>query len=241
MNMKSCTLPTARLAIFDIDGTLCDSVALHQRSLLETLSAYKFPALNVDWGSYTHHTDTAIFYDAWSAGRGCTPGPAECAGFVAAHETNFRHFAVDKGIQEICGAATLVGELEARGWRIVFATGSIRSLAIAKLQATRIPFHPASLATASEFFSRADLVKDALRIASLIYGQHEWQAVSVGDGIWDFRTARLLGLPFVGIGHDLHQIPERDYDVLHDFSDPGVALSTLDRAAVSRSMNRSLA
>lgn len=38
------------LVVFDIDGTLIDSNPAHQASLLEVLSAYRFPDLNTRLG-----------------------------------------------------------------------------------------------------------------------------------------------------------------------------------------------
>lgn len=40
----------SRIAVFDIDGTLTDSVALHQVAFLEAVASFVFPHLDTDWG-----------------------------------------------------------------------------------------------------------------------------------------------------------------------------------------------
>jgi len=54
-----------RIVIFDIDGTLTDSVAQHQSAFESAVR----PSLRTDWSSYTHHTDSAIFEQAWEEAR----------------------------------------------------------------------------------------------------------------------------------------------------------------------------
>ena len=51
------------IAVFDIDGTLTDSVALHQAAFAEALQTFGFPALEMDWPNYQHHSDSAIFLE----------------------------------------------------------------------------------------------------------------------------------------------------------------------------------
>jgi phosphoglycolate phosphatase-like HAD superfamily hydrolase len=59
--------------------------------------------------------------------------------------------------------------------------------------------------------------------------------VSIGDGVWDVRTAARLGLPFLGVGRD--EMAERlrragAQIVLPDFADLEHAVYCLETAAV---------
>ncbi|MFJ6326166.1 MULTISPECIES: HAD family hydrolase [unclassified Rhizobium] len=220
-----------KLAIFDIDGTLTDTVAVHQASLLETLSAYNFSELNTDWGSYRHHTDSAIFYDAWRDGTASPPSAEDSSVFFDTHVACFRRLA-EAGIEEIAGASAFVDALARNGWAVVFATGSIRPLAIDKLSKANIPFDSDALVTASEFYSRTDLVREAIKTADRLFGKREWRAVSIGDGAWDLKTARLLDIPFVGIGSGLG-CQGGDFPVLDDFTSIDAAVRAVE-GAVSR-------
>lgn len=53
------------IVVFDIDGSLTDSVAPHQVAFEAALCSYPFPALRTEWASYKHHSDSAIFREAW--------------------------------------------------------------------------------------------------------------------------------------------------------------------------------
>ena len=61
------------------------------------------------------------------------------------------------------------------------------------------------------------------------------QVVCVGDGVWDVRTARALGLPFVGIAIRSQAAALRFAGaavVLDDLNDPAALLLSLGTAAV---------
>ncbi|MBL0338167.1 MAG: HAD hydrolase-like protein [Rhodospirillaceae bacterium] len=49
--------------IFDIDGTLLDTVNAHQNALLQALENFNFSYINKNWGSYKHHTDSWILHE----------------------------------------------------------------------------------------------------------------------------------------------------------------------------------
>jgi phosphoglycolate phosphatase-like HAD superfamily hydrolase len=51
--------------------------------------------------------------------------------------------------------------------------------------------------TASDHYSRADIIAGAVAAA----GGTIRTALYVGDGLWDYRACKKLGIPFIGIGH----------------------------------------
>jgi phosphoglycolate phosphatase-like HAD superfamily hydrolase len=60
--------------------------------------------------------------------------------------------------------------------------------------------------------------------------------VYVGDGVWDARACRTVGIPFVGIGEGARAeklIAEGAAGVVSDFSDRDLFLHYLDRMAQS--------
>lgn len=190
-----------RILVLDIDGTLTDSVAMHQSAFLAAMLALKLPALDTDWGRYPHHTDTGILAHALSS-NGWSPMNASA---VATFEQDVdRHF-VDalsrQELREIPGAGMFVREAMTSGWGIVFATGGVRRVSERKLRAVGIPFDDDLLVTASEYPSRTDLVAAAVERARRHYCVGAaCRIVSVGDGRWDLEVAQYLGLEFVGVG-----------------------------------------
>ncbi|CAB3754771.1 hypothetical protein GQ57_25145 [Burkholderia sp. MSh2] len=190
-----------RILVLDIDGTLTDSVAVHQSAFLAAMQALRLPALDTDWGSYPHHTDTGILAHALSSNGW---GPMSASAVASFEQDVDRHF-VDalsrQELREIRGAGIFVREAMASGWGIVFATGGGRRVSERKLRAVGIPFDDDLLVTASEYPSRTDLVAAAVERARRHYSVGAaCRTVSVGDGRWDLEVAEYLGLEFVGIG-----------------------------------------
>ena len=99
------------------------------------------------------------------------------------------------------GAATLLSELRAGGeWDVAIATGAWRASALFKLAHGGIDIAGVPAAFAEDGEGREEIVRAAWRRAqSAAGGQPYGRVVSVGDAIWDVRTARALGLPFVGV------------------------------------------
>ncbi|WP_193101342.1 HAD family hydrolase [Burkholderia sp. Z1] len=189
------------ILVLDIDGTLTDSVAMHQSAFLAAMLALRLPALDTDWGRYPHHTDTGILAHALSS-NGWSPMSA--SGVASFEQDVDRHF-VDalsrQELREIPGAGMFVREAMASGWGIVFATGGVRRVSERKLQAVGIPFDDDLLVTASQYPSRTDLVAAAVERARRHYCVGSaCRTVSVGDGRWDHEVAQYLGLEFIGVG-----------------------------------------
>jgi phosphoglycolate phosphatase-like HAD superfamily hydrolase len=89
-----------------------------------------------------------------------------------------------------------VRELRRSGTPVAIATGDWRETVSFKLTSAGIPFHDIPMVTSSEFYSRADIISEAVsraggRLADCIY---------VGDGLWDLRACLQIGMPFIGVG-----------------------------------------
>lgn len=95
------------------------------------------------------------------------------------------------------GAVTLIKELKDRNIPIAIATGDWRETISFKLNASGISFDDIPMVTSSEFYSRSDIIAAAVTKAG---GSLE-KTIYVGDGLWDFRACRKLGIRFVGVGH----------------------------------------
>lgn len=105
-----------RLAVLDIDGTLTDTVALHQAAMLCAMESFCFPNLNRDWSTYRHHTDTGIFEEAWRRAGWMAPSHADRLGFARSFETAFEALLGRHPIREIPGARSFVQALRDQGW-----------------------------------------------------------------------------------------------------------------------------
>lgn len=107
-----------------------------------------------------------------------------------AHKSNRSSFPA------IEGAAILLRELKDRGIPVAIATGDWLDSISFKLRAAGIPIDDIPMVTSSEFYSRADIIAEAVSKA----GRPLREAIYVGDGLWDLRACKKLGIPFVGVG-----------------------------------------
>ncbi|MFZ5481691.1 MAG: HAD family hydrolase [Myxococcota bacterium] len=128
----------------------------------------------------------------------------------------------------IAGALVL---LEALGERWGIATGNIRRAYEIKRVAAGLPAARTAMC-AEDARDRPGLVAGcAERLGA------EGRVVSVGDGVWDVDAARILGVPFVGVGTG--ERAARLYargarHVVGDFADLDGTLALLERAEVPR-------
>lgn len=201
-----------KIVVLDIDGTLTDSVALHQEAFGAAMQALALPSLNTDWASYPSHTDTGIFNHAL-AEHGRQADAAARAAFADDVSRRFLHQLRNTAIAPIAGAAAFLTALQASEWAVVFATGGVRGVSLAKLDALNTAYDASMVLTASEYSDRRELVAAAIRLAAERSSlAADAPIVSVGDGRWDLEVAQSLGIGFLGIGHklpgalpDLHQ------------------------------------
>jgi phosphoglycolate phosphatase-like HAD superfamily hydrolase len=185
------------LIIFDIDGTLLDSVTTHQAAFRAALGACGLTDVNDDWGGYAHHTDSWIFREAFRSVRGRSPNSEETAAFAAHLHREFAAGVVRERPAEIPGAARFLRALaDAEDITAVYATGGMREATLLKLAMLLPDVGRAQLATASEHTFREHIVREALNRAG---GSYE-RIIAVGDGRWDLRAACAIGAEFIGVG-----------------------------------------
>ena len=184
------------LAIFDIDGTLTRTNAVDDECYaIASARLLGIPREAVDWTDAPHITDAGIL--EWLCTRHL--GRASTAEDVAQMKTEFvglleQQLARDPGrFLPIPGAPDVFGHLRARGWRLAMATGAWSSSARLKLRAAKIPIDGIPLITSDDAPVRTELLRRAMTDGLD-------RVVSVGDGLWDVRAAREVGIPFVGVG-----------------------------------------
>ena len=190
-----------QLFILDIDGTITNSVAAHHRSFEKAFTDVGILEVNNNWASYTHHTDSWIFKEAFQKAFGRYPDKTEKNAFAHAVHQNFEKELQSLVIEQIPGALDFYRDIACDSQlAYAFATGSFRLPAIRKLESIGIEFPMELLVSADEFETREDIVTNAITAAQKYFGVAEFhQTISIGDGCWDFLTAQNLKLEFIGI------------------------------------------
>ena len=103
---------------------------------------------------------------------------------------------------EIAGASSMLKRLNQEPqWKVAIASGGWRDSAILKLKIAGIDADDFPNAFADDGPSREEILQWAISKAERFYRQNRFaRIVSIGDGLWDVRTARNLEFPFLGIG-----------------------------------------
>lgn len=186
------------LIVFDIDGTLTDSVTHHQTAFVAALQQMGVVQINTDFKAYKHHTDAHIAKVIYELDRKENFG----AGQLERFEDLLWTIISTIELKEIKGAMQTVNFLEqATDFGVCYATGSLRKPAIYKLNTIGLNFEPDQLVASNEIESREEIVLAAIELARHHYELKQFdRIISIGDGLWDLKTAQNLGLEFIGIG-----------------------------------------
>jgi phosphoglycolate phosphatase-like HAD superfamily hydrolase len=115
------------------------------------------------------------------------------------------------------------------GVRVAIATGDWHAPISFKLAAAGIDVSRFPMATCSDNPRRSEII----RLAAQRAGKSLSDAVYIGDGVWDLRACRELGVRFIGTGSRLHLLKKADAEhtvevlgeeLLRGFIRPGLIL-----------------
>ena len=186
--------------LFDVDGTLVDSIALENTCFQAAVAGHLgVEAIDTDWSSYRHTTDPGVFIEIYQRHVGRLPTTPEVNSFqdLLIHKL----VAAIAGNRSRCGpipgAASFITALkEAPEFGIGIATGAWQRSATVKLEAAGINIDGLPFASGDDAIDRFSIFSKALARS---FGSFD-RIVLVGDGVWDVRTAQMLGAAFVGVG-----------------------------------------
>ena len=193
------------LVIFDIDGTLTDTNEVDEAGFAQAvMREFGFTGFSTDWSDYEHCVDRFIVGELVHryAQRAVTAEELERFQNTFLQVLRDACTEAPERFTPIAGAAKLLARLrEDANQAIAFATGGYRLTAGFKLEQAGLEVADLPLASADDGLSREEIIGTAQARAGRAYGvSHFARIVSVGDGLWDLRTARSLNLPFMGVG-----------------------------------------
>ena len=222
------------LAIFDLDGTLADTLAADHRCFIDAFRLeHGISFTDDDWSTYRYTTDSGITPEVLERHLGRPPTGAE----VERHKRRFLELleaaAAERpeGFREVAGAAELLAGLGARpGWRAVIATGSWRESARLKLRLAGLDRFELPLASADDGLAREEIVAHG---AGLAEGDGPFAGVVlVGDKPWDLAAARHFGYGFVGVGPERRKLTATSHaPVFEDWRSTSAVLAALEEQA----------
>jgi phosphoglycolate phosphatase-like HAD superfamily hydrolase len=122
------------------------------------------------------------------------------------------------------GVVTLLSRLKSLpGVGVAIATGDWLATASFKLAAAGIDVSGYPMATSSDCPRRSEIIK----LAAARAGRSLADVVYVGDGVWDFRACRDLGVRFVGTGKRPHLLKAAGAQHIFETLEEALFLSTV--------------
>ncbi len=187
------------LIVFDIDDTLTKSENQHQQSYVDAMLHFGITEINQDWKTYKNMTDSYILKKNYEANF---KKDFNMKSFIPEFENKMTElFLALPKTKEIDGASKIVDFfMRETDYAICFATGSLLKPALIKLEQANINFVPNLVEASNNYYTREEIVTSAIKKAKTYFSVNRFEnIISVGDGIWDLRTAKNLGIHFLGI------------------------------------------
>jgi phosphoglycolate phosphatase-like HAD superfamily hydrolase len=212
------------LAIFDLDGTLMDTVNVDAVCFAQAITDVTgVQHIDLDWSTYGYSTDSGLISEIFRERIGRLPSHAELIRvqwhFVA------RLTAAFVAKPQICyplpGAIESLKTLQMDpNWGIALATDGWAMSARLKLRRAKLPLQDIPSAFADDDVNRAAILRQAISRAEEAYHQDSFDhIVYVGDGIWDFQAARQLDIGFLGLDRGQSGARLREAGATHLISD----------------------
>ena len=187
------------LIICDIDGTLTDTNAVDADCFLASLRAVAGIDLGTtDWNQFPEATDAAIVHELLKERPATDEKAMEReirADFVA--RLTMEADANPDRFRPLPGAVEFIDAIRSHpGFEFAIATGGWTESAQIKLRSAGIDADGLAMATSSDRNRRTEII----RLVAERTNRTDLPAVYLGDGLWDLKAARKLGLEFIGIG-----------------------------------------
>jgi beta-phosphoglucomutase-like phosphatase (HAD superfamily) len=186
--------------MFDIDGTLIESYDFDSECFTEAVKEVTGLEIDTDWARYKHVTDTGILNEFFNENNIENTNEVteniKCA-FLAKIQNRID----EESINEINGASEFITKLkELDDVVISFATGGWLESAVLKLESAGIDISGIPIASSNDHHSRIEIMKIAEQRA---IKESRLSFTYFGDGSWDLKACKELGVNFVLVGDKL--------------------------------------
>src|SRR5580692_6074518 len=194
MSRAEYTEPAVPAFLFDLDGTLVDSV--YQNVIAWR---YALATLDIDLSVWRIHRrigmSGGLFVSALLRETGRSLSEADIVMLQLAHQQEY--LAQADSVRPLPGAAELLAELTKRGVQWAIATSGYRATAAHALGMLGLP-DDAPMIT-RDLVRRAKPDPDLFLAAAALLGVEPQHAWVVGDSVWDLLAARRAGSLGIGL------------------------------------------
>ena len=189
-----------KLVIFDIDGTILDSVSADDECFIQAFKdLHQIDLTNADWNNFKHVTDAGLTIEIFERYFQRTPSDLE-VNTLKIHFCNLLKQRVDE-FTEIKNALAFIRLLSYESdLEIGFATGGWRASAEMKCKAIGLDLNEFIVKSSNDHFSRTRIIELVTTEALDKNRIRQFDSITYfGDGLWDLRATQELGIEFVGV------------------------------------------
>ena len=194
-----------RLVLFDIDGTLTRTYDVDTSCYVQALAdVLAIVDVDTDWSQYPDTTDSGIIGHVVQNRLGRDPSDDEILRVKKHFYSLLSGFFSDDAAlcRPVAGGPqfleTLVNHSD---WAVAFATGGWEATARLKLGVAGYQQDGIPMASADDSHHRSEICSIAVARSLSRYAVQAFDSiVSIGDGVWDARTAASMGCRFIGVG-----------------------------------------
>ena len=150
-----------RLVIFDIDGTLTQTMEADEECFVRSLAEVcGFRDVDTDWSRYKHATDSGVFREIHEARTGRPPSPIEIARFCQHFVELLAQVSSDAPFAAVEGAPLLLSRLaDSAEHRVALAIGAWRDSARLKMASAGLCYDDYPAASSDDAFDRESIVR----------------------------------------------------------------------------------
>src|SRR5216110_4130827 len=190
------------LVMFNIDGTLTETVKADEECFVCSFKdVFGFTDVDTDWSHYPHTTDSGIFHDVFTSRIGRSPTAQEGSRFRQHFIQLLAAASSQSPFAPVAGADRLLSRLaQSSSHRVSLATGGWRDSARLKMASAGMCFDDHPAASADDAHDRESIMRLSMQRAVERHRGSFASTLYIGDGVWDARACRALGIPFIGIG-----------------------------------------
>jgi len=191
-----------KLIIFDIDGTILDSVNADDNCFRQTYKdLYQIDLTNADWNDFKNITDTGLTIEIFEKWLNREPKKEEI-NTIKFHFKNLLEDSIQK-FTEIEKALPFIELISTKtDFEIGFATGGWKETAELKCNSVGLDLKNFIFKSSNDHFNRAKIIELVINDALDKNNCTEFESVIYfGDGIWDFKTTIELGIGFIGVDY----------------------------------------
>lgn len=189
-----------KLIVFDIDGTIIDSVKVDDDCFKSTFKKlHNIDLAETNWNDFKNVTDTGLTIEIFEKWLNRKPNSLEIENIKQEFFKQISHrtkeIAPIKGAIEFINLIASLNDLE-----VAFATGGWEETAKLKCNAVGLNLDKYLLKSSNDHFERDKIIELTIDEAMSKHKLNVFDSVVYfGDGLWDYRTTMQLGIDFIGV------------------------------------------